>query len=77
MQDSMNNPQAKPEIYLERSEAKDGPSQAGNMWSAPPWISTVRAGAKAGAGAEPGEGVPRQNPGGPNRGWDSAPQRTV
>ena len=77
MQDSVNNPQAKPEICWEQIRAKDGPSQAGNMWSAPPWISTVRAGAKAGAGVEPGEGVPRQNPGGPNRGWDSAPQRTV
>ena len=35
MQDSVNNPQAKPEIYLERSGAKDGPSQAGNMMERP------------------------------------------
>ena len=84
MHESMNNPQPNPEIYLEQISAEDGPALAENMWSAPPWISTVRAkaGVKAGAkrrssaGPEPelnpGEGVPEPNPGGPNRGWDSA-----
>ena len=49
MQESVNNPQAKTEIYLERSGAGDGRSQHRNYGGAPPWISTVQ----LGAGAEP------------------------
>lgn len=57
-----------PEFYWEQIGAKDGPAQPENMWSAPPWISTVRAeaeqeqeprpsaGTKAGAGAKAGAG---------------------
>ena len=47
-----------PEICWEQIGAKDGPAQPENMWSAPPWISTVRAepeheqAAGAGAGAK-------------------------
>lgn len=124
MQDFMNNPQAKPEIYLERSGAGDGRSQHRNYGEPPPRISTVPAAAGAGAehrptapepgarhqapsrsrtepsaaagagagpepeperradqrpepGPNPGEGVPEPNPGGPNRGWDSAVTEAV
>jgi hypothetical protein len=90
----MNNPQAKPEIWLELLRIRKRSAPTGNYTGAsaliqhgrhclPPGTepeqgASTEDGAKdQGPGADPGEGVPRPNPGGPNRGWDSAALHSV